>query len=78
MTTTLTSAPVARPEASAAAAAVRPTTVAAAARPSARASTSVRAGTGRYVVQPGDTLSGIAAALGAPGGSPALYAANRG
>ena len=31
----------------------------------------------RYVVRPGDTLSGIAAALGVPGGWPALYAANR-
>ena len=30
-----------------------------------------------YVVQPGDTLSGIAAALGTAGGWPALYAANR-
>ena len=30
-----------------------------------------------YVVRPGDTLSGIAAALGTPGGWPALYAANR-
>jgi LysM repeat protein len=30
----------------------------------------------RYVVQPGDTLTGIAAALGIPGGWPALYAAN--
>ena len=28
-------------------------------------------------MQPGDTLSGIAAALGIPGGWPALYAANR-
>ena len=28
-------------------------------------------------MQPGDTLSGIAAALGVPGGWPALYAANR-
>ena len=37
-----------------------------------------RTGTGSYVVQPGDTLSGIAAALGTPGGWPALYAANRG
>jgi LysM repeat protein len=35
------------------------------------------AGPGRYVVQPGDTLSGIAAATGVPGGWPALYAANR-
>jgi len=31
----------------------------------------------RYVVQPGDTLSGIAAALSVRGGWPALYAANR-
>ncbi len=31
----------------------------------------------RYVVRPGDTLSGVAAALGVPGGWPALYAANR-
>jgi LysM repeat protein len=32
----------------------------------------------RYVVQPGDTLSAIAAALAVRGGWPALYAANRG
>ena len=31
----------------------------------------------RYVVQPGDTVSGIAAALAVRGGWPALYAANR-
>jgi LysM repeat protein len=31
----------------------------------------------RYVVQPGDTLSGIAARFGVRGGWPALYAANR-
>jgi LysM repeat protein len=31
----------------------------------------------RYIVQPGDTLSGIAAALAVRGGWPALYAANR-
>ena len=31
----------------------------------------------RYVVQPGDTLSGIAARLGVHGGWPSLYAANR-
>jgi LysM repeat protein len=36
-----------------------------------------RAGTGSYVVQPGDTLSGIASAVGTHGGWPALYAANR-
>jgi LysM repeat protein len=30
-----------------------------------------------WTVRPGDTLSGIAAALGVPGGWPALYAANR-
>ena len=33
--------------------------------------------TARYVVQPGDTLSGIAARFGLPGGWRALYAANR-
>ena len=32
---------------------------------------------GRYEIQPGNTLSGIAAALAVPGGWPALYAANR-
>jgi len=31
----------------------------------------------RYVVQPGDTLAGIAARFSVPGGWPALYAANR-
>jgi LysM repeat protein len=31
----------------------------------------------RYAVQPGDTLSGIAARFAVPGGWPALYAANR-
>jgi LysM repeat protein len=44
---------------------------------STRTHTGPRAGTGTYVVQPGDTLSGIAAALATPGGWPALYAANR-
>ena len=34
-------------------------------------------GTGSYTVRPGDTLSGIASALGTRGGWPALYAANR-
>jgi LysM repeat protein len=42
-----------------------------------RTDTGPRAGTGTYIVQPGDTLSGIAAALGTSGGWPALYAANR-
>ncbi len=70
-TSTPTSAPAGRPEAAAAAIARF------APRPRARASTSSRAGTGSYVVQPGDTLSGIASALGTPGGWPALYAANR-
>jgi nucleoid-associated protein YgaU len=42
-----------------------------------RTDTGPRAGIGTYVVQPGDTLSGIAAGLGTPGGWPALYAANR-
>ena len=50
---------------------------AAIARPAASTGTGNRAGTGTYVVQPGDSLSGIAAALGTPGGWPALYAANR-
>ena len=36
-----------------------------------------RASPTRYRVGVGDTLSGIAAALGTPGGWPALYAANR-
>jgi len=43
-------------------------------------STAARAATrpaGKYVVQQGDTLSGIAAQLGVRGGWPALYAANR-
>jgi LysM repeat protein len=35
------------------------------------------AGTGTYLVQPGNSLSGIASALGTSGGWPALYAANR-
>jgi LysM repeat protein len=39
--------------------------------------TATRADVGTYVVKPGDTLSGIAAALGVRGGWPALYAANR-
>ncbi|MFY9889611.1 MAG: LysM domain-containing protein [Streptosporangiaceae bacterium] len=34
--------------------------------------------TATYVVQPGDTLAGISAALAVPGGWRALYAANRG
>jgi LysM repeat protein len=47
--------------------------------PGARAGTGSGTGAaaGRYVVQPGDTLSGITAALDSPGGWPALYAANR-
>jgi LysM repeat protein len=73
VTSTLTSAPGAHPEAAVANPIARPI-----ARPGARASTSARAGTGSYVVQPGDTLSGIASALGIPGGWPAVYAANRG
>jgi LysM repeat protein len=36
-----------------------------------------RQGPARYTVAPGDTLSAVAAALGVPGGWPALYAANR-
>jgi LysM repeat protein len=60
-TSTLTSSPAARPDA---------------ARSGLAAPRATRSG-GGYVVQPGDTLSGIAAALGIRGGWPALYAANR-
>lgn len=42
-----------------------------------RATAPRAAATARYVVQPGDTLSGIAAALTVHGGWQALYAANR-
>ena len=41
------------------------------------AAASVRRPAARYVVQPGDTLSGIAARFAVRGGWPALYAANR-
>jgi LysM repeat protein len=44
---------------------------------SATSTPDTQAGTGAYVVQPGDTLAGIAAALSVHGGWPALYAANR-
>ena len=49
-----------------------PAALTAAVRPAAAASPATR-----YVVRPGDTLSGIAAALAVRGGWPALYAANR-
>ena len=42
-----------------------------------RTTTTPAAPAARYVVQPGNTLAGIAAATGVPGGWPALYAANR-
>ena len=58
-------------------AAQRPTAKAAATMAAPAAPSTARADAGTYVVQPGDTLSGIAAALGTPGGWPALYAANR-
>jgi LysM repeat protein len=45
-------------------------------RPGARTEANT-ASTATYVVQPGDTLSGIAAALSVRGGWPGLYAANR-
>jgi len=53
-----------------------------AARPVSQAAAAVQAAipagaAARYTVRPGDTLSGIAAARGVPGGWPALYAANR-
>jgi LysM repeat protein len=49
-------------------------------RPGARteANTTNTTNTASYVVQPGDTLSRIAAALSVRGGWPALYAANQG
>src|SRR5215469_3092326 len=43
----------------------------------AAAPTTATSSAPRYVVRPGDTLSGIAAALGVRGGWPALYTANR-
>ncbi len=43
----------------------------------AAASVTAASSAARYVVQPGDTLSGIAARLAVRGGWPALYAANR-
>jgi LysM repeat protein len=69
---TLTSTSAGAPTAAGAETATRADTV-------AGAGTVPRAvpGTASYVAQPGDTLSGIAAALGIPGGWPALYAANR-
>jgi LysM repeat protein len=69
---TLTSTSAGAPTAAGAETATRADTV-------AGAGTVPRAvpGTASYVVQPGDTLSGIATALGIPGGWPALYAANR-
>src|SRR5215469_9467730 len=51
-------------------------TLATAARPARRPAQAGPAA-GRYQIQPGNTLSGIAAALAVPGGWPALYAANR-
>jgi len=52
-------------------------TSAPAARPRTATVVGARPDAGGYVVQPGDTLSGIAAALGVRGGWPALYAASR-
>ena len=66
LTSSVTTTPATRP----------PAPKAAAAAPAA-ASGMARPDAGTYVVQPGDTLSGIASALGLPGGWPALYAASR-
>jgi LysM repeat protein len=52
-----------------------PTVAAAPAAPAKTAAPATKAT--KYVVQPGDTLSGIAVALAVRGGWPALYAANR-
>jgi len=67
LTSSVTSAPTARPHTAKAAAAIA----------ASAASSTVRTDAGTYVVQPGDTLSGIAAALDVQGGWPALFAANR-
>ena len=67
LTASVTSAPAARPHTAKAAASM------AAPAPSSTVRTDART----YVVQPGDTLSGIAAALGVRGGWPALFAANQ-
>ena len=67
LTSSVTSAPAARPD----------TAKAAATMTAPAASSTVRTDAGTYVVQPGDTLSGIAAALGVRGGWRALFAANR-
>jgi LysM repeat protein len=89
LTTTSASAstgtPVAIPTVRPAATAASATVARPAARPGARTAAAAEARTATrpaprirdYVVRPGDTLSGIAAALGIPGGWPALYAANR-
>jgi LysM repeat protein len=55
--------------------ATRPPTANTATTAEAAVPSTARPDAGTYVVQPGDTLSGIAAALGIPGGWPALYAA---
>jgi LysM repeat protein len=53
-----------------------PTVTVAPAAPAKTAAPATKPAT-KYVVQPGDTLSGIAVALAVRGGWPALYAANR-
>jgi LysM repeat protein len=55
----------------------RTTTTAAGTAAEAQTAGPATGATGGYVVQPGDTLSGIATALRTPGGWPALYAATR-
>jgi LysM repeat protein len=69
ITTKVTVAATVTAPAGRAAPASAPAAAATAARPGAKPAT--------YVVQPGDTLSGIATAIAARGGWPALYAANR-
>ena len=82
-TSILTSSPALRSDAAPAPAAARATArlettdTGTRTAPPTRTPIGARADTGAYVVQPGDTLSGIAAALGTPGGWAALYAANR-
>jgi LysM repeat protein len=70
------SGPFSRPRANTGIARVSEAVTLASPTGAATGATAARA-TARYVVQPGDTLSGIAARLDVRGGWPALYAANR-
>jgi len=82
LTSTQTSTPTTGPASRTDAATTATAAAATAARPAPQRGTRAAATTptspgATYVVQPGDTLSAIAFALGTRGGWPALYAANR-